>query len=228
MMTKQKTVFSGNSRATSDKLGALRAEGKLPANLFGLRQDSKAILLDSKVFSKHLAQEGDSALIYIEVDGSEVPVLIDEVQKNPLTGDLLHVALKRVNLKEKIVSAVPVEMINDQEIKEAIVLLTLQEVEVEAYPADLPEAIVIDASTLTEVGQELRWDDITSFDRSKVKIMLTEEELAQPVVLVQEVKEEVEPESEVAEGEAGAEGAAPTEGAEAPAEGDAAPSDSAE
>jgi len=213
-MTKQKTIFAGTARNKSDKLAVVRAAAQLPANLFGLRQDSQAISLDLKAFTKHLNNEGDSALIYIQVADAEIPVLIDEVQKNPITGGLLHLALKRVNLKEKIVSAVPIEMINEQEIKEGTVLLTRQEVEVEAYPADLPDAIVIDASSLTEIGQELRWEDITSFDRTKVRIVLEEEELAQPVVLVQEVKEEVEPEPEVVEGEVTAEGEA-VEGAEA-------------
>lgn len=223
MMTKQKTIFSGVARSNSEKLSTARAAGKLPANLFGLKQDSQAILLDNKIFSKHLNQEGDAGLIYVEVEGAEIPVLIDEVQKNPLTSALLHVALKRVNLKEKIVSAVPVEMINVQEIKEATIILTTQEVEVEAYPADLPEAIIVDASTLTEVGQEVGWDDITSFDRSKVKLMLSEEELVQPVALVQEVKEEVV-EEVPAEGEA-VEGETPTAGTETPAEGGTAPTE---
>lgn len=218
-MTKSKTIFNGKIRQKAEKSGALRRQGLLPANIFGLKQDSMGITLDKKIFTKHFQTEGDAGLIYVEVDGSQVPVLIDEVQQNPVDEQLVHVTLQRVNLKEKIVSAVPLEMINENEIKEGIVLLTRQEVEVEAFPADLPESIVIDASGLLAVGDELRWDAVT-FDREKVKIMLPEEEMDQPLVLVQAVQEEkveevvteavgVEGEGEVTPAEGGEEAAPP-------------------
>jgi large subunit ribosomal protein L25 len=83
-------------------------------------------------------------------------------------------------------------------------------VEVEALPQDLPEKFEIDATQLTEVGQMVSYKDL-QFDRSKVTLMIDEEQMDEPVVMVQEVKEEVEPEA--AEGDAAAEGAAPAEAA---------------
>lgn len=207
-MTKAKSIFLSHARKTTESTASLRQNKQLPANLYGLQRPSQAITLDMSVFGKHLDTDGDSGLIYIDVDGVEEPVLIEETQRHPVTGSLLHVSLQRVNLKEKIVAAVPLEMVNENEIKEAIVLLTRQEVEVEALPTDLPDKIVIDASGLLAVGDELHWEAV-NFNRDAVKIMLSEEELAQPIVLVQLVEEEKEPEvveeTEGVEGEAGAE-----------------------
>lgn len=225
-MTKQKKIFTSEIRNKQTSNSSLRLEKKLPANVYGLKQPSQTITLDSTLFAKHLLSEGDSGLIYVEVGGVEVPVLIDETQRHPVTGELLHVTLQRVNLKEKIVAAVPLEMINENEIKEAIVLLTRQEVEVEALPSDLPDQITVDASSLTEVGAELHWDAV-DFDRQKVKIMLSEEEMQQPLVLVQAVQEEKEPEvvEEVVEGEGGEEATSDQAGDVAPAQ--STPSESA-
>ncbi len=213
-MTKsQKTVLHVNSRdINGKKVKQLRENGLIPANVYGLSQESEQIEMPAQTFSKLLREQGDTGLIYLQVGSDkEIPTLIDEVQYNAMSDAPTHVAFKRVNLKVKVTVEVAVEMVGEFDVADANATLTRNVLEVEALPADLPELFEIDISGLTEVGQSLTVADL-KYDREKVTILLSEEELEAPLVIVQEVKEEVEEApAETAEGETpAAEGEAAT------------------
>lgn len=192
-MTKsQKTVLHVSSRDLFGKKSKqLRQKGLIPANVYGLQEESEKIELALSSFNRVIAEQGDTTLLYLQVGSDkEIPTLISEIQYNPITGTPTHVAFKRVNLKVKVTAEIPVETVGTAEIAGATIVLTRNVLEVEALPADLPEVFEVDISSLTEVGQTLHLSDVT-YDREKVKVMLSEEELEAPIVLVQEVKEEV-------------------------------------
>lgn len=220
MTNSQKHSLHTSDRKVMGKtVSKLRKMGQVPGNIFGEEQASKSVSLNKSDLVRHLKSEGDSGLIYLVVEGDskeEIPALIDEVQYNPVNEEPLHISFKRVNLKEKVQQEVPVEIVGEANIPGANIFLTRDVLEVEALPADLPESITVDISGLTEIGQSLHLSD-AQYDRNKVKVLISEEEQESPLVLVQEVKEEVEEApAEPAEGEAApAEGAAPA--AEAPA-----------
>ncbi len=198
-MSTTKKIISAISREKNSNNSQLRKQGKLPANLFGLQQPSQSILLDRKEFSSHVREEGESRLFYVSLEKKEIPVLIDEIQVHPVTEEIVHATLQKVNLKEKVEATISVELINEPEIKDATIILTRQEVDVEALPADLPENILVDASSLANIGDELHWNN-TNLDTSKVKLLLEDEDLSQPLAIVQEIKEEVEDVAPVTEG----------------------------
>jgi large subunit ribosomal protein L25 len=197
----------------------LRREGIVPANIFGAG-DSIAIQVDSLSFGKLYEQVGETGLIYVEIKGDkhQHPVLVEEIQTDPVSGELLHASLRQVDLTEKTEANVPVETIGEFDIPEAVLVVVKDEIEVEALPADLPEKFEIDVSLLTEVGQMVTYADL-KYDRSKVTLVLGEEGEEEPVVLVQEQREEEpEEEPEVVEGEEGE--ATEGEAGEADKEGD--------
>lgn len=208
MTAADKTIFQVSERtALGKKVRFARRKGKLPANISGQGKKSQPILIDTKVISKHLSSEGESGLMYLVVGESkqQVPVLIEEVQYSPLSGELQHIAFRQVNLREKVTAEVPVEVIGEVSIPGATMVQVTDILEVEALPTDLPEVFEVDVSGLTQIGQTITAKDL-KFDREKVTLMLSEEELESPLVLIQEVTEEVEAEptdaaAEVTEGE---------------------------
>ncbi len=214
-MTKsQKTVLHVSPRVLSGKKSKqLRQKGLIPGNVYGLNEDSEQIELNVSNFNRIIAEQGDTTLLYLQVGSDkEVPTLISEIQYDPIMGNPTHVAFKRVNLKVKVTAEIPVETVGTAEIAGATIVLTRNILEVEALPADLPEVFEVDISNLTEIGQTLHLSDV-SYDREKVKVLLSEEELEAPIVLVQEVKEEVAEAPAAAEGaESAAPEAAPAEG----------------
>ncbi len=218
----EKITFSARPRIIlGKKSNQLRAQSLIPANISGDLDKPIAVAVEKSAFVKLYDKVGDTGLVYLTVEGEKAarPVLINEVQVDPILNNVLHVVFRQVDLTEKVEAEVPVELVGELQVKDALVVTVHDAIEVSALPQDLPEKFEIDISLFTEIGQQVTFAQL-SYDKSKVELMIEEEEMETPVVLVQEVKEEVieEPEAPV-EGAEGA--AAPAEGAEAPAEGTA-------
>jgi large subunit ribosomal protein L25 len=210
MPDKQKNQLHVSKRTIVGKrVSQVRLAGDIPANVFGEDHASQALSMRKKDTVRYLQAEGESGLLYlVDEDKKETPVLIDEIQTDPVSSQPIHISFKRVNLKEKVQSEVPVEMVGEADIPNATIFLVKDMLEVEALPTDLPESIVLDISGLTEIGQALHLAD-AKYDRAAVQVLLTEEELEEPLVIVQELKEEVEEvPADEAEGEATEDGAA--------------------
>lgn len=220
-MTQQKINFKATPRTVKGKkVKQLRRQGITPGNVMGHKVDSVPVSVSTTGFNHLYNQVGDTGLFYLEIDGEDVvrPVLIEDVEVNPVSNQPLHVTFKQVNLKEKITAEIPVELVGEFKTAGAVVITVHDAIEVEALPTDLPEKFEIDISGLSEIGQAVTFDQLT-YDREKITLMINEEEHDTPVVLVQEVKEEPVEEvvtEEAAEGETPAEGAA--EGSESGAE----------
>lgn len=141
----------------------LRRTGIIPANIFGKDISSMAIQVEDKAFRAVARQAGTTQVIYISVDGKELPVLIQDLQHHPLTDMVLHVDFKNVDLKEKVEAEVPVELVGENALVksgEADVLLLADAVMVEALPTSIPEHFTIDISTLVEVGTQIMVKDL--------------------------------------------------------------------
>jgi len=192
-MTKTTTTFKFHvlSRdVQKESSGKMKKNGDIPANIFGLSKPSIAIKCSKKLVQKQ-QEDLESGLLYIVLDKKEeIPVLLEEIQKNPVTKDPIHVTFKRVNLAEKIEANVPLELVGEADIKNANILLVRDELTIEALPSDIPENITIDISGLTEIGQTLGVAELV-FDRAVIELKLTDDELDAPLVIVQEQKEEV-------------------------------------
>lgn len=222
----EKHTFKAQARTLKGKkVKQLRAQGLLPGNVINPGKESLMISVPQTPFRRLYAEVGDTGLIYLSIEGEkERPVLVEEVIYHPVTGEAQHLVLRQVNLKEKISASVPVEIIGEVSVPNSVLITVVDEVTVEALPTDLPEKFEVDVSTLTEIGQAITFADL-KFDREKVTLDIGEQTEDSPVVLLQEVKEEVIEETpaeaaEGAEGEAAAEGEASEAGesAEAPAE----------
>jgi len=70
------------------KVKALRERGIIPAHLYGPGIESVAIEVDGKVLKKALKEGKEHVL---KLDGNEYRVEVREIQRNPLTGEILHV-----------------------------------------------------------------------------------------------------------------------------------------
>ncbi len=192
------------------KVRQLRNDGKLPANVYGKHIDSKAVQVNYSDFLPLYKELGETGIIDLTVDGETVPVLIKNPQTNYKSATPFHVDFYQVNLKEKIKASVPVKLIGESVAvtdKLGLLLQTLNEIDIEALPEALPEAIEADTSTLAEVGDILEVADLKA---PEGVTLLTDPKqiVAQVSELVVEEKEP-EPVVTVVEGEVPAEGETP-------------------
>lgn len=160
----KKYILIGTLREqTGRKVKNLRLKGTLPANVYGKGLESLTISVDTAIFKTVYAQAGETGVIMLSIDGVEKPVLIHNIQRDPVSSEIIHVEFYQVNLKQKVKTNVPIVLVGESPIvlsKTAVLLTLLSEVEVEALPTDLPEKIEVDTSVLTELSQEVLVSDL--------------------------------------------------------------------
>lgn len=215
-----KKVLNGDLRVISGrKVKKLRQQGLLPANVFGKKIKSESIQVIDKDFKVIYKEVGDTGLIALTIGKDEKPVLVHDVQVNPMTDEVIHVNFLQVDLKEKVEAEVPVELIGESPAEKqslGTVVQYINEIKVEALPTDLPEKFTVDTSELTDVDQAIYVKDL-KVDRTKVEIKNEEDEIVVKVEPPQK-EEVIEVVPVVA---VGAEGAVPVEGEAAPASAEA-------
>ncbi len=203
---------------------SLKTEGLIPAVVFGKGLKSSSISIKNLDFVRVFDEAGETSLIDLKITGEQdEKVLVKDVQYNPVYGNIIHVGFYKPNLKEKTTAEIPVEIIGADKnplVKsgQAMVLVLMQEIEVEALPTDLPHTFNIDITNLEKVGDGVTVAGL-EYDKSKVTIKdLEDDDLVvklESAQMAEEKEEEVKTEAEVIEGmEATAEKAEEAEGEE--------------
>jgi large subunit ribosomal protein L25 len=142
---------------------ALRREGLLPAIIYGKGSEPILISLDYRESSRLLPTITSSQLVVVDLDGKQHTTLVREKQRQPVTGNLIHVDFQEVSLTEKLRASVMIELVGEApavENLDGILVTRLEELYVEAFPGDLPERIRVDISGLKEIGDAIHVSDI--------------------------------------------------------------------
>ncbi len=159
-----KNLLDANIRkAIGKKVGALRRQGKLPAVMYGRNYEATSIVLDLRDTTRLLAKLTSSSLITIVLDGKEYLTLVQERQRDFIRGTLQHIDFRVVALDERIKTSVPIEVIGiAPAVKEfnGVLISNLNFVDVECLADNLPERIVIDISTLENIGDSINVEDL--------------------------------------------------------------------
>ncbi len=141
----------------------LRREGILPGIVYGRGISSIPISLDARKANKILSAITSSSLVVVEIDGEKHTTLVREKQRDPVTGDVLHIDFYEVSMTEKLRTNVMLEFQGESPaVKELMGVLVnvMESLEIECLPQDLPNRIVADLSTLEEIGDSLYVRDI--------------------------------------------------------------------
>lgn len=211
-----KVIIAAQKRdVTGKKVAALRAQGIMPAVVYGHGQKPETISLDAVEFGKTYSRVGHSTILELKVDGGATKnVLIQDVQQTLHSTAPQHADFYMVKMDEVVRTSVPLHFTGESTavFQEGGSLLTsLQEVEIECLPAKLPANIEVDISVLDDFEKTITVADLKV--PADVKVMAEPEEL---VARVEEPRsqEEVDEDLNAEIGEA----APAEEGEEAPAE----------
>lgn len=195
------------------KVKKLRKQGILPAVLYGPKIKDLSIEIDLKDFENIYKQAGESSLISLEVGDDKFSVLIHEVKKDPLTGNIVHADFYQPILTEEVEANVPVVFEGESAaVKElgATLVKEIQEVEIKALPQNLPHEIKVNIESLKTFEDEILIKDLKVAENVKIQkepdeivaVVIApetekiEEELEKPVEEKVEEVEEVEKEKE--------------------------------
>ncbi len=148
---------------TGKQVKALRRAGQLPAVIYGRHVEPISISLDSHSTGLAFSKLTSSTLVTIDVEGVEYAALVREKQRDYIKGVLTHIDFLALDLTEKIRTKVRLTFTGvSSAVKNysAVLVRRMDAFEVECLPADLPERIVVDISSLQEIGNNIRVCDI--------------------------------------------------------------------
>jgi len=183
------------------KVKKLRQQDLIPAELYGHGVKNLHFTLSAKEFQKVFKEAGESAIVNLKIeDEKTLPVMIHDIKTDSLSGKILNVDFYQIKLTEKIRVHIPIEFIGEAPAVKTfggILVKTLQEIEVEALPQDLPHRIQIDLVFLDEIEKSVSVKDLKLGD--KVKIFLSPETIIATVVeaKAEEVVAEAAPAEEI-------------------------------
>ncbi len=153
----------------------LRRSGIVPAVIYGSNQREYMSQLDSKnFFDVAKKQASQNFIVNLEIDGAQEKTklaIVQDIQRDPLTGTLIHVDFRAVNENDTIHATVPILLSGEPVGVKAGGLLeqVLREIDVSCRPGDLPESITNDVSAL-EIGDSLKVKDLNLPDGVIVKM----------------------------------------------------------
>jgi large subunit ribosomal protein L25 len=198
-----KIVLKATKRSVTGKqVKALRRAGQLPAVIYGRHVEPIAISLEAHTAGLVFSKLTSSTLVTVDVDGVEYATLVRDRQRNYIKGNLTHVDLLALDLSEKIrtkvhlVFAGVASAVKDYS---AVLIHRMDALEVECLPTDLPERINVDISSIKEIGNSIRVQDIVM--SPNVTVLDDPEEIVMIATLPRE--------ETTAEGAVGGEEAAP-------------------
>ncbi|MBI5078598.1 50S ribosomal protein L25 [Candidatus Saganbacteria bacterium] len=183
----------------------LRKQGLIPAVIYGKKIGSRSIVIDRKAFVKGVlgSVAGRNAIISLKITGEKgqgISVLTQEVQRNPLTDEILHIDFRHIVMDEAIKTRVIIELIGiPAGVKDdgGVLIHGLREIEVKCLPLEIPDKFEVDVTAL-KIGDSLHVSDLSAV--AGVEILTTptemiancspptkEEEVAAPVPTPEEV-----------------------------------------
>ena len=191
----------------------LRRSGEVPGVIYGGDGEPSHFSVDARILRNTLAHSG--AILDVTVEGGKTaPVLVKDLQRHPVRGDIVHVDLLRVNMNEAIQTTVAIELVGAEAapgiVQGGVLSQEVRELNIEALPGDIPGVIQHDVSGL-ELNATLTLAAITA--PAGVTLLDDPEEVIASITppTAEPVEEEIETETELV-----------GEGAEAKAEGDTA------
>ncbi|MCA9068128.1 MAG: 50S ribosomal protein L25 [Planctomycetaceae bacterium] len=190
------STFNAKSR---ERLGSrtcrkLRAEGRIPGNVYGHKEGSVAISVDGDTLTK--AVHSGHKVVDVNLDGTVEKTILREVQWNTFGTEILHFDLMRIDANQRVTVSVPVELkgISPGVTSGGVLDHAVHQIEMEVLAVEIPDSLVVRISDMN-IGDSKVFSDLALPPSAQV-------DMAEDAVIVQvtealEVPEEVEGEGEM-------------------------------
>lgn len=157
------TLIAKNRELTGRGTNDLRAEGFIPATVYGLDKDPINITVSRNDFDRALREAGESTVIELDIEGVKESVLIHDFQIEPITDFTTHADFLRVDMNVVVETAIELEFIGESEAVKNLGGTFIQQidaVDVKALPSALVRTITVDISGLKTFDDAIHVSDI--------------------------------------------------------------------
>lgn len=172
---------------------SLRGAGIIPAVLYGPHEKAGIILsVQRKEFEKVFKEAGESSLVSLEIENKATPVLIYDLQRDPISSQVTHVDFYQPPLDKEIEVTIPLVFEGQAPAVKDLggtLIRNIQEVEVRALPQNLPHEIRVSVDTLSTFEDKILVRDLPAIANGK--ILRSQEDIIAQVVPPEKVEEEL-------------------------------------
>jgi large subunit ribosomal protein L25 len=199
------TAETGRALGSRSSRRLLR-DGKVPAVVYGLDQDTVAVAVEWPDLRAALTTEaGLNALITLDVDGNEDLTIIKDLQRDPVRRDVVHVDFLRVSRDVEIAVEVPIVLeghAEKVEREDGTVAHLLFSLSVYAKPGSIPNELTVDVSDM-ELHDSIRVADLTLPSGVRTEVdedeVIVSAQISRETIEVAEEEELIEALDELAE-----------------------------
>ena len=177
----------------SKKPNALRASGFVPATVYGHGFKSVSVQVNAKEFSK-VPHRAYSHLNNLEIEGGETyPILIRDVQVDPVRDNFLNIEFYRIRSDEKITVKVALNYAGHSPAVTAggVLIVSMSEIEIQCLPKDIPDVVDVNLEDIKEIGQSIQVKDLKISEDIQVLSIHTEVLVKVEVAKTHEIEEAV-------------------------------------
>jgi large subunit ribosomal protein L25 len=143
---------------------AMRRAGLIPGVLYGFSFETRALQFEEHNLQQVIRAGGTTRLLDLKIadEAEQEIVLVREIQRDSVTGRLLHIDLYRTIAGQAITATVPLITVGEAPATEegGVVNQLLDSLDIECLPKDLPDEIIVDLSPLTELDSAILISDL--------------------------------------------------------------------
>lgn len=155
--------LTATAREAGKNLTSIRAEGLVPAVVYGPGRETVSVSVPAREFSKVFKEAGESGTVELSLPTGSVTVLIHEVVNDPVKGVPQHVDFMAIDVTKPIEVSIPLEFVGvSPAVKGSLGTLVkvMHELHVRGLAKDLPHTIEVDISSLDSLESQISIADI--------------------------------------------------------------------
>ncbi|NCU41175.1 MAG: 50S ribosomal protein L25 [Candidatus Moranbacteria bacterium] len=153
-------------------LSRLRKDGYIPAVVYGKEEESVPLEIFGKDFIKIFSHVGENVVFGLALsEGKKYNVLVRDIERHPLTGNIVHIDFYAVNMDEEVETTVELEYKGESPLVKGeggILVRNIDEVTVKALPKDIPSTLIVDISSLVSFDDVIHIKDLVVSDKVEI------------------------------------------------------------
>ncbi len=185
------TTLKATSREAGKNVSAIRAEGLVPAVVYGAGRETVSVSVPLRDFQKVHAEAGESGTVELAMPSGTATVLIHEVVNDPVRGTPLHVDFLAIDVTKPIEVSIPLEFSG---VAPAVkgnlgsLVKVMHEIEVRGLAKHIPHQIEVDISVLENLDSQIAISDLAL--PAGVEALAEADSVVASIAPLQEEKEE--------------------------------------
>ncbi|NLL31277.1 MAG: 50S ribosomal protein L25 [Clostridiales bacterium] len=134
------------------KAKQLRRSGRVPGILYNKNMNNFMFEVGELELCREISEIGDHGILNFQLDGKDKKALIKDVQRDPVTGKIIHIDLQELEKNQKVISSIPIQYIGEGLLnkKGMVVQKERESVKVEGVAEKLPKSIKINMANLNK------------------------------------------------------------------------------